>query len=104
MTRAAVPEGTIRVAKNGYKYIKRDGEWITVARYAMERHLGRKLEDDERVNYKDPKDKENLDISNLYITKNKLNPKKRLAQLHARKESLEAEINQLEKEILKTYE
>lgn len=95
----AAPIGATRIAPNGYHYTKTGVSWILTARLKMIEHLGRPLADDEQVIYID-KDKLNLDISNLQIRKIiKGSPEKRLAQLEARRDEINAQIAEIQEEI-----
>jgi HNH endonuclease len=88
--------GSTRVAPNGYHYTRIQDGWVLTHRLNIERHMGRKLNYDERVKFKDG-DRNNTDVSNLevFTVKKGSNEKKR-ARLEARIEDLQAQLAELD--------
>lgn len=60
------PIGSTRISRKGYIVEKTEDGWIFQHRVVMERHIGRKLRDDELVHHLD-ENKKNNDIKNLEI-------------------------------------
>jgi hypothetical protein len=95
----SAPEGATYVSQNGYHYTKRNGKYTATHILLIEDHLGRKLESHERVKFKD-RDKTNLQLSNLEVTvKGKASLKVQRARLVARRDELNAQIADIDKEL-----
>lgn len=97
----ASPVGTETVNQNGYRQRKtEDRGWVAVHVLLMEQKLGRKLEPNEFVKFKDGK-RSNLDPRNLElrVRGDAKSPQARLAAVEARIEELQAEAESLRKEI-----
>lgn len=92
-------DGASYTSQNGYHYTKRDGKFELTHRLIMEQKLGRKLVPGERVGFKD-KDRTNLNRDNIYIL-NKQEPstKKQLAELYAKRDDIQAMIDDLEQQL-----
>jgi hypothetical protein len=99
MRGAAVPDGTRRVAPNGYHYIKVNGSWRLYHHVVAEKNLGRSLKPDEGVYFKD-KDRENFHPNNIVVRVKKGTSKAaRRARLEAKIAELQAELNSLNEEL-----
>jgi len=95
----AAEVGARRVADNGYHYIKTENGWRLVHHIVAEKQLGRPLHDDERVVFLN-KNRNDLTPSNIAVKKkNKINPRRRAAQLRARITELQGELAEVEKEL-----
>lgn len=95
----AALNGDTRVAPNGYHYTKVDGDWRLTHHIEAEKHLGRPLAEDERVHFKT---KNKLDFSEgniVVVKKGKANLRRRRAQIEARLEELQAELDMINKEL-----
>lgn len=89
--------GATRVAQNGYHYTRTDEGWKLTHRLVAEQSMGRKLGPDEFVRFED-KDKTNLDPSNIRVRKRRDGQSykaKRKAQLEARIDELQSEVEDL---------
>lgn len=92
-------EGDTRVAPNGYHYTYTEGTWQLTHRVVMERKLGRKLADNERVVFKEGASRfaDYNDPTKLEVRIKKEGSKaKRRAYLEARIEELQAELASLD--------
>lgn len=89
------PDGSTFVNKNGYHHTKVEGQWVLTARLVLEKKLGRKLREGERVKYID-NDRKNLKPDNVTYTvpKDKSKAAKR-AQLEHQIEELQAQLDAL---------
>ena len=94
-----VDVGATRVSANGYQYTKVANEgsgkagWRLTHHLLAEEKLGRPLKADERVSFIKGK---TLSIDNIRIDKKgRLSHKRRIAQIEARIEELQAELKQL---------
>jgi cell division protein FtsB len=94
------PIGAETVNQNGYTSVKTKDGWIAKHVLVAEKMLGRKIDaQEEMVRFKDS-DRTNFDPDNIIVVpKRKAGPRKRLAQLEARRDEIEAEIVHLKKEI-----
>lgn len=93
MRGSIAPNGATNVAKNGYHYTKVDGKWRLTHHILAEKMLGRPLEEDERVSFANGK-KSDLRESNLIVAKKGTTSlRRRKAQLEARIQELQAELN-----------
>ena len=91
--------GDTRVAPNGYHYTREPEGWRLTHHLAMEKHLGRKLREDERVHFKTG-DKQNFEPSNLQLVKKgKSSLRARKARIEARIEEMQAELDEINKEL-----
>jgi len=98
MTRGITAEvGETRISQNGYQYTKTPQEWRLTHQIIAEEMLGRPLQDDERVRFKDT-NRRNLSPSNILIVKKKRNSsvEKRRAYLTAKIADLQAQLEELE--------
>lgn len=93
MRGSLAPNGATNVAKNGYHYTKVDGKWRLTHHLLAEKMLGRPLEPDERVSFANGK-KSDLREGNLVIArKGTTSLRRRQAQLEARIQELQAELD-----------
>jgi hypothetical protein len=102
--KAAKP-GDQRVAANGYHYTRTEKEWRLTHHIIAEQALGRPLTEEERVEFID-RDRSNLDPSNIVVRQQGTgSTRRRIAQLTARIEELQAQRAELERSlgIVKTY-
>jgi len=90
--------GATRVSPNGYHYTRTEKGWVTTHTIVAEERLGRPLEKNERVKFKDG-DRTNLSPDNLivYIVQERSKNRK-IAQLKARIADLQAQLEELEDE------
>lgn len=96
----AAQNGATRVSQNGYHYTKVEGKWRLTHHLVAEQKLGRPLREDERVGFKNPKDKLNLDPSNIIVTeKGTGSIRRRKAQIEARMSELQAELDEINREL-----
>lgn len=100
MTRGAPAElGTTRVSQNGYEYTKTDTGWKLTHRHLAELKLGRPLNANERVVFRDG-DKTNLKPGNLVIKpKHTSTIRKRITEIELRISELQYERLQLIKKL-----
>lgn len=93
-------EGETTVSANGYHYTKRGGRWRLTHHIIAEEHiLGRSVSENELVRFK-TKNKLDLRPSNIEVViKGKQSLRRRKAQLEARIEELQAQLDQVNKEI-----
>lgn len=90
--------GATRVAPNGYHYTKTTEGWIGTHRLVMEKKLGRKLREGERVTFLD-NDRTNMDPDNLELTvAKKGSVDKRIARVESKIEDLQGELKALYRE------
>ena len=96
-----VPEGTIRIAQNGYSYTKRNGKWALTHHIIAEKALGRPIDTrTDGVYFKDG-DKKNLSPSNIEVrVKGRWGKSSaaRRARLEAQIEELQAQLDELDSE------
>lgn len=92
--------GTVTVNANGYSQTKTEKGWIGTHVLILEKKLGRKLRPGERAIFKD-NDRRNLDPDNiiLTITSNRKTKASQLAALIARRDDLNAQIAEIEREL-----
>ena len=96
-----VPDGTKRVAQNGYHYIKVDGTWRLEHHVIAEESFGRPIGPNERVVFVDG-DRDNLEVENIDIReKGRGSLRRRKAQLEARKAEIQAQIDEINNELSK---
>lgn len=93
-------EGDINISANGYHYTKRGGKWrLTHHLIAEEYILGRPIRDSEQVRFK-TNNKLDLRPENIEVViKGKQSLRRRKAQLEARIEELQAQLDLVNKEI-----
>lgn len=91
--------GDTRTSPNGYHYTRTPDGWELTGRILGAQKLGRKLEANERIRYKDG-DRTNLDPDNIevYVAKAK-SPAAQKAALEAKRDELEAQIAELEEQL-----
>ena len=90
--------GDTRTAPNGYHYTKTSTGWIGTGRLVASTKLGRPLLDTERIRYLDG-NPQNLTSSNIEVfTVAEQTNAKRLAVLYAKRDEIEAKIEELEAE------
>jgi hypothetical protein len=98
------PLGSRTVNQNGYAQIKTEDGWVPEHVINMEKHLGRKLGKGEKVRFKDG-DRSNTSIENLELTlTNYGTTAKRIAQLRAKLEDIQAELRYHEEILAKAAE
>jgi hypothetical protein len=95
--------GDTNVAKNGYHYTRVEEGWKLTHWITAEKMLGRPLEDNEMVQFIDKKFKRDpYNAKGIRVIKKKTSSvRKRIAQIDARIEELQAEKANLEKELNK---
>lgn len=93
MTRGqASKPGEVRIAANGYHYTRTQDGWRLTHHIVAEAALGRKLQHDERVTFKDG-DKKNLKASNLKVSKKgEASKAQQRARIQARIDELQAQL------------
>lgn len=90
--------GDTRVSPNGYQYTRTKNGWELTHKLIVERTLGRKLEKNERIRFKD-KNRENLHPSNLVVTITTQKSKaSRKARIEAKIADLQAELAEMERD------
>jgi argininosuccinate lyase len=94
------PEGSTYVSANGYHYTKSGDAWRLTHHIIAEEHiLGRPISENELVRFK-TNNKANLHPDNIEVViKGKQSLRRRKAQLEARIEELQAQLDQVNKEI-----
>lgn len=93
--------GDVNVSSNGYHYTRTEAGWRLTHHIIMESKLGRGLEPDERVVFKDGK-RTNLDPDNIEISeKGRSSIRRRRAQLIARRDEIQAQIDAIDFELSK---
>lgn len=94
-------DGATRVAQNGYQYTKVNGKWRLTHHIKAEEYLGRSLREDERVSFRDPKKKLDFSRDNIVVSeKGTGSVRRRKAQLEARIAELQAELHDINQELL----
>lgn len=103
MARGQVAEiGDTRVAKNGYHYTKVDNRgWVLTHWLTAEKKLGRLLEENEMVQFVEPKFKKDpYDPRGIRVIKKRTTSlRRRKAQIEARIEELQGELNFINQEL-----
>lgn len=96
----AQPIGAKFVNQNGYAHTKTEDGWVADHVLIAEQNLGRKLRPNEYAKFQDG-DRTNLDPSNIVVRTrgDAKSPQARLAAVEARIEELQAEADELRKEI-----
>lgn len=94
----SVPEGSIRIAQNGYHYTKVEkGKWRLTHHIVAEEKLGRPLEPWEGVYFADS-DRKNLKPENIQVRrKGKQALTKQLADLYKKKAEITEQIAEIER-------
>lgn len=93
--------GSTKVSKNGYHYTKTEERWRLTHHIIAEKELGRELTEDERVVFRDG-DRTNLDPDNIEVKrKNTASLRRKEAQLLARIEELQAQLEAVRDKIKK---
>lgn len=93
-------EGATRVSANGYHYTKVGNKWRLTHHLVAEKKLGRSLREDERVSFKNPKNKLDLSPENIVVTeKGQGSIRRRKAQIEARLSELQAELDEINAEL-----
>lgn len=87
-------DGDTNVAQNGYHYTKIDGKFKLTHHIIAEEQLGRPIESDETVSFRDG-DRENLSPDNIVVSKRKTSLNGRIATLNAKILELTAERDKL---------
>jgi hypothetical protein len=98
MTRGVIAQnGDTRISQNGYHYTRTPQGWALTHKLVAEEHLGRKLRHSERVRFKN-RDRMDLRWENLSIIEKKqtVSNEKKRAQLRAKIEDLQAQLEELE--------
>jgi hypothetical protein len=94
----ASPIGATYIADNGYHYIKTESGWRLAHHLVAEGKYRRPVLKGDRVVFKD-KDKNNLSPNNIVIVKKTTrSTARRAAQLRARIQELQAQLEELEAE------
>lgn len=93
--------GSTRWSPNNYHYTKTPSGWRFTHHLIMEQTLGRPLQPDERVIFKDGKSR-NLDPANIVVQeKGRSSIRRRKAQLEARIAELQAQLDAIIEELAK---
>lgn len=93
--------GDERTAPNGYHYTRTAEGWRLTHHIVAERILGRPLRQNERVEFKD-RDRSNLTDENIHVTiQGRGSLRRRRAQLQERIRELQAELEDVERELLR---
>lgn len=87
-------DGDTNTSKNGYHYTRVDGRFRLTHHLVAESILGRPIEPDETVSFKDG-DRTNLTPNNIQVTKRKTSRKSQIAVLEARIMELKAQRDHL---------
>ena len=92
--------GSTRTSPNGYHYTRTTDGWVLTHRLVVEEALGRPLLENERIRFKD-NDRSNFsDPDNLEVyVAHEGSKQKKLARLKARRDELQAQIDELEEEL-----
>jgi hypothetical protein len=93
--------GDTRVSPNGYHYTKTDKKWELTHRLTIERHLGRPLAEDERCKFAPGFDKAkdyNNPAAILVYKIKEQSAGSKLANLYAKRDEIQAQIDALEAE------
>jgi len=94
--RAAQP-GSTNVSANGYHYTRTEDKWVLTHHLIAAKKLGHPIDTKKVQVFFIDGDKTNLDPDNVGIRpKHASSAQKRLAQLHARRQEIDAEIQELE--------
>jgi len=97
----AAKVGDTRVAPNGYHYTRTEKEWRLTHHIEAEKILGRPLRENERVEFK-TKNKLDFSPENLHVTiQGRGSLRRRKAQLEDRIRELQAELDEVSRELLK---
>lgn len=102
MARGQLSEvGATRVAKNGYHYTKTEDGWRLTHHLTAEKMLGRPLNENESVRFKEPKYKKDPYDENgvVVIKKRTASLRNQLARLEARRDEINAEIDYIKKQL-----
>jgi argininosuccinate lyase len=92
--------GDERISANGYHYTRTESGWRLTHHIVAEQTLGRPLNDDERVTFKDKK-RTNLSPENVVvILQGKTSLRRRKANVEARIEELKAELAYINNELI----
>jgi len=92
-------DGDTRVSANGYHYTRQNGKWKLTHHIAAEKMLGRPLREDERVHFLTG-NKLDMSQDNIKVVKKgKANLRARRARLEIRIQELQAELDEVNKEI-----
>lgn len=94
-SRQPSPIGSTRIAQNGYHYTKVAEGWRLTHHIVAEEKLGRPLEKNERVYFKD-NNRANLTPVNIAISDRKVDRQKRREQLQNKIAILQAALAELE--------
>lgn len=78
----ASKDGDTNVSQNGYHYTRVDGKFRLTHHLVAESILGRRLEDDETVSFRDG-DRTNLTPSNIKVSKKRISTKAKIAAIEA---------------------
>lgn len=94
------PLGTERISQNGYHYVKiGEGDWKLKHHIVAEKKYGREIGEGERVVFKD-KNRNNFHPDNIEILPlGKQSARRKLAQLIARRDEINSQIEELRKRI-----
>lgn len=96
---SAAKPGDTMVSQNGYHYTRTKTKWRLTHHIVAEEELGRSLQDNERVTFKDG-DRTNISPDNIIVTAKKNSSlRKRLAIVEAKIAELQAERRELMKQI-----
>lgn len=92
----AAEDGATNVSPNGYHYTKQGGKWRLTHHITAEEMIGRPIDATERVEFidkdrKDPYEKDNIRV----VKKNKGTNARKRAQLEARIQELQAQLEEL---------
>jgi uncharacterized protein YaiI (UPF0178 family) len=91
--------GATRISQNGYHYTKTKTGWQLTHRLILEKLLGRPLAPGEQATFKD-RDRRNLSPDNIVMrTVHSGTLQKRQAQLEARLEEIQAELDHVKTQI-----
>jgi len=84
----------IRIAPNGYSYVKHNGKQRLLHHVIAEETLGRKIEKGERVSFID-KDRTNFDPNNIQVLKVSKSKANRIAVLKEKIKMYQTELSEL---------
>ncbi len=94
---ATAEEGATNVAPNGYHYTKQGGKWRLTHHITAEATLGRSISPEERVEFIDKDRKDPYEADNIRVVKkNKGTNARKRAQLEARIQEMQAQLELLE--------
>lgn len=97
----AARPGDTRVAQNGYHYTRTATKWRLTHHIVAEQTLGRSLHEEERVEFIDG-DRKNRNPNNLrVVAKGRGSVRRKIAQLQARIDELQAQKAELEASLMK---